>query len=281
MARPPGGRDSDVAVRPAELFDQDHASEGDPAPGAVPRAESATSEATARAAHPEPLRIVPLDAELRRLHLTVSRRLLAKLEAARDALSHSHPGASLDVVLEVGLDLVLERHRKRRGIGTKARASAATGASAAVEGGVAAIGRITAEVRRRVWERDGGRCQWPLDGGGTCGSTLRLEFDHRVPRGRGGDSGESNVRLLCRVHNQRAARLVYGDAHMGRFARDPPVAREPCVPGPFPLPAVPDPGPFPLASVLDPGPFSLAAILDPCRTWTERPGGRPGFIDSG
>jgi hypothetical protein len=42
---------------------------------------------------------VPLDAELRRLHITVSKRLLAKLELARDALAHSHPMASMEAVL--------------------------------------------------------------------------------------------------------------------------------------------------------------------------------------
>lgn len=41
----------------------------------------------------------PLSADLRRLHVTVSRRCLAKLEEARSALSHSHPGASAEEVL--------------------------------------------------------------------------------------------------------------------------------------------------------------------------------------
>ncbi len=56
--------------------------------------------------------------------MTVSRRLLDKLAAARDALSHSHPGASEEEILEVGLDLILQRHAKRRGIGAKPRAKA-------------------------------------------------------------------------------------------------------------------------------------------------------------
>jgi hypothetical protein len=41
--------------------------------------------------------------------------------SSRDALSHSHPGASDDVILELGLDLIIDRHRKRRGIGAKPR----------------------------------------------------------------------------------------------------------------------------------------------------------------
>jgi hypothetical protein len=27
---------------------------------------------------------------------------------------------------------------------------------------------VPAHVKRAVWERDGGRCQWKLDGGGVC-----------------------------------------------------------------------------------------------------------------
>ncbi len=49
---------------------------------------------------PARVEVEPLTAELRRVHLTVSRGLLQKLATARDALSHSHPGASDDVILE-------------------------------------------------------------------------------------------------------------------------------------------------------------------------------------
>lgn len=57
---------------------------------------------------------VPLDADLRRLHLTVSRGLLAKLEAARAGLSHLLPGATTEQVLEAALDLLLERQARTR-----------------------------------------------------------------------------------------------------------------------------------------------------------------------
>ncbi len=149
--------------------------------------------------------------------MTVSKRFLAKLDAARDALSHSHPGATTEVLLEAGLDLLLARHRKRRGVGAKPRADVRT----------AAPGRISAAAKREVWDRDGGRCQWPLEGGGICGSTLRLEYDHVVPRGKGGSSDAANLRLLCRFHNQFTARQVYGDDHMDRFAARVPRVSEP------------------------------------------------------
>ncbi len=50
--------------------------------------------AAAMPQRPDRPAVKPLDAERARVSMTVSRRLLDKLAAARDALSHSHPGAS-------------------------------------------------------------------------------------------------------------------------------------------------------------------------------------------
>jgi hypothetical protein len=153
--------------------------------------------------------VEPLDAERARLHITVSRRLLAKLEAAKAALSHSHPGASSEEVLEAALDLLLAQRAKRKGIVEKPRKSAGTASS----------DTIPAAVKREVWKRAGGRCEWALESGGVCGSALRLEFDHVTPRAHGGPSTIANLRVLCRSHNILAARQTFGDEWMGRFAR--------------------------------------------------------------
>ncbi len=50
-----------------------------------------------------------------RLHLPVSREFVAKLEAAKMALSHEMPGASMEHVFEAGLDLILARFRRHGG----------------------------------------------------------------------------------------------------------------------------------------------------------------------
>jgi hypothetical protein len=66
--------------------------------------------------------IEPLDAELRRLHVTVPRRLLERLQAARDARSHArdegrsqwppHDGGVCGATCRVEVDHL---HRKARG----------------------------------------------------------------------------------------------------------------------------------------------------------------------
>jgi hypothetical protein len=150
--------------------------------------------------------IKPLTADRFRLHVTVSRRFLAKLEAARAARSHARPGASAEDILEEALDLLLTRETRRREAKTSRRPPPARPSSP---------GRIPAAARREVWARDGGCCQWPLASGGICGSTRRLELDHVVPRALGGSSIPENLRILCQPHNLEAARQLLGDWAVG------------------------------------------------------------------
>jgi len=160
------------------------------------------------AAPPPRDRAKPLDGTVSRLHVTVSRRFLAKLEAAKDALSHAKPGATEEEILEAGLDLLLAKHAKRKGIVEKPRETPPPSQSDAVP----------AHVKRAVWSRAGGRCEWRFDSGEVCGSTHQLEFDHHpVPRARGGLPTIENIRVACRAHNHLAARRFFGDACIDRY----------------------------------------------------------------
>ncbi len=149
--------------------------------------------------------VEPLTATRSRLHLTVSRELLAKLRRARDGQSHVQPGATDEQVIDAALDLLLAAQEKRQA-------------------------SVPAKVKREVRRRDGAKCQWKLANGETCGSTVRLEIDHVVPRGKGGPSTIANCRVLCRAHNLEAARQEYGDSLMDRYAgggcERTPIARE-------------------------------------------------------
>lgn len=208
----------DPAVHPGELLAAAHvpaAVEG-AHPGAVmaPRcpAQQASRdlESTLLPLVSSPVRYeaTPLTANLYRLHVTVSRRFVEKLEAARDALSHAKARGTVDEVLESALDLLLRERARAKGIVDRPRKKRPSRTP----------GQIPAAVKREVWNRDGGCCQWPVKSGGVCGSTVRIEFDHVTPRARGGPSTVENLRLLCRAHNQLAARRVFGDEWMTRRA---------------------------------------------------------------
>jgi hypothetical protein len=175
----------------------------------------------------------PLDGDLRRLHVTVSRRFLAKLDAARDALSHARPDATLEDILEAGLDLLLAERAKRRGEvkkprrGPPATNGSVTNASVTNPSAATAANAVPAHVKREVWKRAGGRCEFRLASGEACGSTTRLELDHVVPRALGGPSTIDNLRVCCRPHNDLAAREVFGDAWMDRFRKESSAALAP------------------------------------------------------
>jgi 5-methylcytosine-specific restriction endonuclease McrA len=85
---------------------------------------------------------------------------------------------------------------------------------------------IPAEVRRQVWARDGGRCAYVAPDGRRCGSRWRLELHHEDPAARGGPPTLDNLSLRCKPHNLLEGDRVFGPAHMARFTRRDPEARE-------------------------------------------------------
>ncbi len=69
---------------------------------------------------------------------------------------------------------------------------------------------LSSQVRREVFRRGRNQCS-------RCQSTYALEVDHIHPQGMGGSSELSNLRLLCRACNQRAAIRSYGQQQMEGF----------------------------------------------------------------
>jgi len=62
---------------------------------------------------------------------------------------------------------------------------------------------IPAAVRRRVWQRDGGRCSYvDQQTGRRCSSRHLIEIDHILPYAPGGAADPENLRLLCEAHHR-------------------------------------------------------------------------------
>lgn len=55
---------------------------------------------------------------------------------------------------------------------------------------------INDQVKREVWERDGGHCVF-------CSATEDIEYDHIIPVSKNGSSDTVNVQLLCRPCNRK------------------------------------------------------------------------------
>jgi 5-methylcytosine-specific restriction endonuclease McrA len=60
---------------------------------------------------------------------------------------------------------------------------------------------VPVEIRRVVFERDGGKCV-------ECGSNFDLQYDHILPVARGGATSVENLQLLCADCNQRKSDLL-------------------------------------------------------------------------
>jgi HNH endonuclease len=151
----------------------------------------------------------PLTEELSRFHLTVSRQFMETLEQTKDALSHSHPGASTEEILMACMQLTLAKKAKQKGLVERPLETPRPSCP----------DHVPAHVRRAVMERSGGRCEWVFDNGERCDSAYQVECDHIDPKALGGRATIENMRAACRGHNQLAARQVFGDAFMDRFTR--------------------------------------------------------------
>ncbi len=62
---------------------------------------------------------------------------------------------------------------------------------------------IPAAVKRQVWQRDGGRCNYvDRETGRRCNSRHLIEIDHILPYALGGGADPGNLRLRCRAHHR-------------------------------------------------------------------------------
>jgi len=167
---------------------------------------------------PPPEVVKPLTPDLRRLSVTVSADFMAELEQVRAALSHQCPDGDFEQVVREAFKLVLERDRKRKALTDRPRAPSETPGEN--------DRYVPAAVKRAVWERDQGRCTWPMGDGEVCGATHRLEFDHDLEVALGGKPTIGNVRLLCKSHNLMKAEQHLGRNFMARFRKDSPIERD-------------------------------------------------------
>ena len=173
---------------------------------ASPRGELAPARFEAPASR---ARVEPLAPQRFAIQVTVGQATHDKLRRAQDLLGHQVSPGNLEQVLERALDALIRQlehvkhaatEKPRRG---KQRST---------------VGKrhVPAEVRRAVFERDGGRCTYVSDTGHRCDERRALEYDHVEPFARGGEATVERMRLRCRTHNQYEAERVYGAGFMER-----------------------------------------------------------------
>jgi 5-methylcytosine-specific restriction endonuclease McrA len=186
-ARPVDERATQVAARP------------------VDQAISSNASAHVAAAAPPRAKITPLSATHFEMRLTIDWETQEQLRYAQALLGHAVPSGDVAQVLKRALGALvqqLEQKRFAKCVRSGKRRSTADGRY------------VPAEIRRAVWQRDGGQCTFVSAKGRRCEEKTRLEFDHTHPVAKGGHTTQGQLQLKCRAHNQYAAECAYGTEFM-------------------------------------------------------------------
>jgi hypothetical protein len=200
--------------------------------------EKVLAEKNPEFAHREKVRVVT--AELTQITFTADEALMENLKRIRDLFAHELPPGATHADLIVWMSKkMLNTHAKKTAKKTeketekeilpvelqpKSQNHSAPPASEVkldatseekalpTSSGKTTSRYIPVEVKREVWTRDQGRCVYVSpETGRVCGSTHRLQIDHRKPYSHGGTSTPENLRILCHTHNQSEARRILGE----------------------------------------------------------------------
>ena len=151
-------------------------------------------------------RLTPLSPQRFALQFTVGQEGHDLLHYAQALLGHALPAGDIAEVFVRALKALVRKLEQRKFAATgrtRPRRSAASGRY------------VPAEIRRTVWQRDGGQCTFVGENGHRCEARERLEFDHVDLVARGGQTSVDRLRLRCRAHNQNTAECTFGREFMG------------------------------------------------------------------
>lgn len=123
------------------------------------------------------------------------------LEKARDLLAHTGPISSYGELINKLCEFYLRKKDLTQGFDAReGRTSIKTHE---------VTHRIPIRLRRSIFKRDSGRCQFVGINGRRCLSSYEVEIDHIVPVSAGGPTSYDNLRCVCRSHNQwKSNRLI-------------------------------------------------------------------------
>ena len=158
-------------------------------------------------------RIEPLSPGRYKVQLTASAELREKIERATALMRHRNPSGDLAVVVERAMDLLIAELEKER-LGKTRRPPKDADEEQPTHGRKTRPGYVPRAVRRQVFERDGEQCTFVDEHGRRCPARAFLELDHIVPRALGGTDDADNLRVACRMHNQREAERAFGRAYV-------------------------------------------------------------------
>jgi hypothetical protein len=149
--------------------------------------------------------VTPLAPDRYKVQVTIGGETLEKLRLAQDLLRHAVPSGDEAVIFDRALSALLADLAQKKFAATEKPRPAGPPHNGSRT--------IPAEIKRRVWVRDLGRCAFVAPTGRRCTERAFLEFHHLVPYALGGEATLANIQLRCRSHNAYEARLWFGNGH--------------------------------------------------------------------
>lgn len=141
--------------------------------------------------------------EVFKLQFSVKKDVMSKIARARELLSGKYPkGVSLENLLGEVLEDFIDRKDPARKVIKENKTGAATDKR-----------HIPVNIKYKIFKDSNCQCSYEK-GGVRCSARWGLEIDHKVPFAKGGRTGISNLRLLCRAHNQLMAEQEFGKEHI-------------------------------------------------------------------
>jgi len=156
-----------------------------------------------------------------RLEITLTQEQFEKLNEIKSLLSHKIPSQNTAEVLNSLFEQFLMKHEltskqtleptseeKKLKVNNeiKEKALSPKREKVPVSNSVETRSRyISTPIRRLIYQRAQGCCEYRYQHGVRCTSRYRLEFDHIVPVALKGSSEAENLRLVCSMHNSYLA----------------------------------------------------------------------------
>jgi hypothetical protein len=146
------------------------------------------------------------------LQVTLDGGRKERVELLQALLSHRIPDGNVNALFDYMLDCALEKVGKERGAVRPERTRKPLEPLPRPRG---ERDPIPLEVRRQVWERDGGRCTFVSADGRRCESRWQLELHHHGLAGNTGSTAD-DLTIHCKPHNNLDAVDVFGREHVER-----------------------------------------------------------------
>lgn len=125
-----------------------------------------------------------------------------KVDTTKDILVRGGPVGNTATLLEKLCDFFMRKKDLTQPKSTQSLNSRKETARKAPESTQQIRPHISMNLRRAVFRRDNGRCQFKAPDGKTCNTTYNIAIDHIIPLSAGGPNTLENLRCLCRAHNQ-------------------------------------------------------------------------------